>query len=352
MGLVHAAVLVVLALAGAQGKQTKRVKPPAVSAAKTVQAKLSLGRPVQVGTVAIVPIEATLPISRDEYMTLLEAMNAGTVKVVEIQGGGQVNDVEVHNNGDRPILLLAGELLLGGQQDRIVAKDCIVPPHERRKVPVFCVEHGRWNGNPAFQASDTVVVGAVRAAALESKDQSAVWSKVAETNGRAKAAPGTGTIRGTLDDPKIKQGAERLIAQLKKQFQPTGKTVGVIFWMNGEVQTADLFGNPSLFRRNRDKLLRSYAVDAQLASNPKDVPVDSRACARFLADIVAARRGESNRTAMGNSYRIQGGKVTGFESGSGSFDGLSAPKSSGGILMGGAGFNHGTYKPKRGKGGG
>ncbi|AIE84227.1 hypothetical protein OP10G_0859 [Fimbriimonas ginsengisoli Gsoil 348] len=339
-----------LALGGAQAKQTKRVKRPA-QAAKMIQAKLTLGQPVQLGSVAVVPIESTLPLSREEYMTLFEAMKLGVVKVIEVQGGGEVNDVEVENNGTRPILLLAGELLLGGQQDRIVAKDCIVAPHERRRVPVFCVEHGRWNGTPAFQAADTLVVAGVRATASESQDQTKVWAKVAETNGKAKAAPSTGTIRGTLNDPTVKKNADRLLAEMKAKFHQSGKTVGMIFWLNGKVESADIFGNPNLFAHNRDKLLKSYSVDAQLAPHSKKTSVDQKVCSQFLADIVKAGRSRGERSAMGNTFRLQDGAIAGYESGNRSFSGgLASPSS----VIGGSpgGLGHGTYHPKDKKGGG
>ena len=61
--------------------------------------------------------------------------------------GAQVNQLVLMNRGKRPLLLLAGEVVSGGKQDRIIGKDRIVPIGAAPlPLDVFCVEHGRWTG--------------------------------------------------------------------------------------------------------------------------------------------------------------------------------------------------------------
>ena len=63
-------------------------------------------------------------------------------------GGSQVNQLVLMNRGKRPLLLLAGEVVSGGKQDRIIGKDRIVPIGSAPlPLDVFCVEHGRWTGD-------------------------------------------------------------------------------------------------------------------------------------------------------------------------------------------------------------
>jgi hypothetical protein len=335
IGVAKTAAAVMCVVASLAGQNSHR---PAV----TLVPKLSLGRPVQVGTLAIVPIESTLPLAQEQYLTLAQAMKLGAVEIVEVPGQEQVNSLEVRNRSKLPILLFAGELLLGGKQDRIVAKDSIVPGNERRDVPVFCVEHGRWTGSPTFSGGDTFVNDAVRHAALSTADQSAVWSNVAATNGRVAAKPSTGTIRGTLNDPKVKAGSEKLYAQVAIKFKPTTKTVGVICWIDGKILSADVFANPALFAASRAKLFKSYTVDVQLVQRPKVVPIDLQKCSKFLSAIVSARRNLADRSAYGSTYGVQGKDVSGFESGRRGFGG---GLGGGAASAGGAGFGHGTYKP-------
>src|SRR5712691_4134753 len=75
-----------------------------------------------------------------------------------LQGGASVNQLVLINRGKKPLVLLAGELVSGGKQDRIVAKDRIVGPGERPlPLDVFCVEHGRWSSGTQFAAAKIMV---------------------------------------------------------------------------------------------------------------------------------------------------------------------------------------------------
>jgi len=357
--------LLTVALAG--GVQGGKHAP---KTAVALDVKLSLGRPVQVDRITIIPIESTVPLARDQYLTLAEATKFGMVEIVEVPGQEQVNSLEVRNKGKLPILLFAGELLLGGKQDRIVAKDSIVPAHDRRDVPVFCVEHGRWDGKPAFQSGDTLVTDEVRSVALSSQDQGQVWAKVADSNARVAASPATGTFRGTLNSPKTRAESTKALLGLNSRFVATSRTVGVICCINGKIESADIYANPSLFNQSRSKLFHSYALDAAMASKGKSSPADMKKCSAFLAQIVTAKRQKSDSSGYGNTYLISNGALQGYEAGNTRFAGgivggssstgtvtISAGKSSkaGSGRSAGAGeggFSHGTYKPKSDKGGG
>lgn len=61
------------------------------------------------------------------------------------QSGAQVNSLALYNRSGKRLMLLAGEMVVGGRQDRIVQKDTLVPPSPKPlPLAVFCVEHGRW----------------------------------------------------------------------------------------------------------------------------------------------------------------------------------------------------------------
>jgi len=311
--------------------------------AASVDVKLTLGQPIQVGPITIVPIESKAPLARDEYLTLAEASTLGVVEIVEIPGQEEVNSLEVRNHAKLPILLFAGELLLGGKQDRIVAKDSIVPGMQQRNVPVFCVEHGRWDGKPVFQSGDTLVSSRVRNVTLSSASQVQVWDSVAASNKAVAAAPATGTFQGTLNAPKTKAVSTKLFAALSAKFATTPRTVGVICCIGGKIESADIFANADLFRHSESKLFHSYALDASLATDAKSIPADRKACETFLRQIVSARRENTARSKDGVSFAVHAGAMEGFESGRASFKGG---------VGGGAGFGHGTYIPNQAKGGG
>ena len=80
-----------------------------------------------------------------EYITLREALERGVFTVTEVSEGGSVPELMVANKGDVPVLLLDGEELRGAKQNRILNTTILVAPKSSTKVPVSCVEHGRWS---------------------------------------------------------------------------------------------------------------------------------------------------------------------------------------------------------------
>src|SRR5258708_35290831 len=140
------------------------------------------------------------------FLTLDEGLKNGSVEVTEAgkvrglvrhrdngptiwnehPGGDQVNTLVLVNNSNQPLLLLAGEIVTGGKQDRVIAKDRIVPPgSDPIDLSVFCIEPGRWvESSPVFGASAKGVVGSfmvqptVRQQAMVAKDQQQVWNSV------------------------------------------------------------------------------------------------------------------------------------------------------------------------------
>src|SRR5208337_4673508 len=100
--------------------------------------------------------------------------------------GDEVNTLVLVNNSDKPLLLLAGEIVTGGKQDRVIAKDRIVPAgSEPIDLGVFCIEPGRWTASSeTFGASakapahSFMVQPSVRERAMVAKDQQEVWNSV------------------------------------------------------------------------------------------------------------------------------------------------------------------------------
>mgnify|MGYP001485673302 CR=1 FL=1 len=93
------------------------------------------------GALAVLPIMAELPTGPD-YLTLSEALAAGTLVITEINEGGSVPELAVMNEGDLPVLLLDGEELAGAKQNRVVNTTILLKEHSKTVIPVSCVEQG------------------------------------------------------------------------------------------------------------------------------------------------------------------------------------------------------------------
>src|SRR5580692_13123638 len=166
--------------------------------------------PVAYENITIFPVVSSLTQDTSPFLTLDEGLSSGEVVVSE-QGaaglartrdgrpvpvpqyaGASVNQLVLINRGKRPLLLLAGELVSGGKQDRIIGKDRIVPVgSEPLPLDVFCVEHGRWTGaSSQFGQAKTIVHPSVREQAAVAQNQNEVWSAVRSgTLASPKAVP-------------------------------------------------------------------------------------------------------------------------------------------------------------------
>src|SRR5712691_6413411 len=96
-----------------------------------------------------------------------------------LQGGASVNQLVLINRGSKPLILLAGELVSGGKQDRIISKDRIIPAGAQPlPLDVFCVEQGRWSSGAQFSGGKLMVHPSVREKAAVDQEQSKVWDAV------------------------------------------------------------------------------------------------------------------------------------------------------------------------------
>ena len=126
------------------------------------------------------------------YLTLDEALEAGSARVTEVSGGGSVPELQFLNEGDVPVLLLDGEELVGAKHNRVLNLSILAPANESITIPVSCVEAGSWSyRSRKFSSSPRTMYAKARAAKsgqvsrsmMESgarlSDQGALWDDIA-----------------------------------------------------------------------------------------------------------------------------------------------------------------------------
>jgi hypothetical protein len=266
------------------------------------------------GSLDIIPLVIAAPPEVDEDMLVLdEAMKKKLVRIHEVDEGGSVNQLRLTNKAKEPVFLLAGEVILGGKQDRIIGRNTIIPAKTTLDVPVFCVEHGRWDENAKveFKSANALAHGRLRAKA-SFEDQSEVWDEVKSKNDKRKTTNSTDTYRkvatqqsdGTLGDDR--KAVDAALAKLPEKDR--GRMVGYAVAINGAVATVDVFGSPKLFRKLEDKLLKSYlteGVDVKKDKKAKTATVTD--VKKFMADADAAAEAESYATTEA-STAVKAGK--------------------------------------------
>jgi hypothetical protein len=296
------------------------------------------------GSLTVFPVVSTKTFPTGEFLTLDEGLRSGEVVVTEAgnvqglirrgtvpairHGGAEVNRLVLVNNSSRPLLLLAGEIVTGGKQDRVIGKDRIVPPEsDPVDLGVFCVEPGRWVATSEhFGASGTtygnvstmggslkvpapmtmMAQPSVRAKAMGDKDQRAVWDEVrkqtaAETVEVTNAAPMAGrelaqtsSYAKVMENEEVKKQVDAVAKPIEESYQSLIRqlkdrnAVGVVVAVNGRIIWADIFASTNLLEKYWPKLVRSYASEAVVV-RAKDVDVSVTRAQAFLENMEGRR---------------------------------------------------------------
>ena len=97
-------------------------------------------------------------------LTLEEALAKGAVKVHET---GNVNELQIENLGGGEVFVQSGDIVKGGQQDRVLTVSLLLPQKSGR-IPIasFCVEQGRW----AARGKEDVKTFATASASVPSRE--------------------------------------------------------------------------------------------------------------------------------------------------------------------------------------
>jgi hypothetical protein len=214
--------------------------------------------------------------TKGEFLSLAQGLQNKSIEITEKNSarnadGAEVNKLFIQNNSEDTLLLLGGEVIKGGKQDRTIAGDVIVPPNGKKyNVDVFCVEHGRWdydnskgdNAKVKFSAPAAMAKTSVRKEAVVSKDQSKVWDKVSEANTKAGNATITGTYNAFEENVDYQKEEKKYLAYFKDKIKAEKNVVGVLAATGDKVFAADIFANENLFKKRLDLLLPSYINEA------------------------------------------------------------------------------------------
>jgi len=308
------AVIMISSLAAANpgdfAKAPTAPAPPPKPTALSTNSKLLA--PIQVESLTLTPIIKTDAVTeKGDLLVLDEAMSKKLVRIHEV-AEGNVNNLTLTNNADQPLFLLAGEVIIGGKQDRIIGSNTIIPAKKTQTVPVFCVEHGRWEGQTKeFTTAKALAHGRLRGRA-NFDTQSDVWAEVSAKNELRKTKSSTDTYRkvatqqadGTLGSWEKQVTAA--IAKLPAEDQQ--KLVGFAVSLNGKVASVDVFDSPNLFKKLQNKLVRSYITDAIDVKKAKDIkPPTEGQVKDFIADAEKAKEEYSFGTDLSDSSLQKGG---------------------------------------------
>jgi hypothetical protein len=271
-------------------------------------------------------------------LTLKEAM---AQKKVVVHETGDVNQLAIENVSQEEVFVQSGDIVKGGQQDRVLALDLIVPPKSGR-VPIssFCVEQGRWSRRgdesvAAFSMSEKMLVSKdLKIAAKDKASQAEVWENVGKSQeklgkgvavaravspgvvagggGGSGSGSGTGAGAGagpaeysvasaqsasslqlTLENEDVQNTSGEYVKKLSSIIEGKNDVIGFAFAINGQINSADVYSSHALFKKLWPKLLESSAVEA-LGELEKDKTYKAVTVEDVTAFLDEAKAGETD----------------------------------------------------------
>jgi ARG and Rhodanese-Phosphatase-superfamily-associated Protein domain len=270
---------------------------------KQIQIPIQLGEPVEHRGVVVAPLFPRLK-PRAEYATLKEALPLG-FRVAEVDAAGSVPELVAANPLGSNVLLYDGEELLGAKQNRILNVTVLVAARSETRIPVSCVEEGRWHARSFyFGAARHAAYPELRrrkaerlsAAPLErGAAQGEVWQALAEKAGRL----GVHSPTGAQED--VFAARERDLGSLRGAFPLQPGQSGALLAL-GDRLCLDYVSRPEAFARLYSKLLDGYLLDALEVVDGRP----SRDLDAFLAAISAGFLARRPSAGLGEDVRLRG----------------------------------------------
>jgi len=230
--------------------------------------------PFTKGNLTVFLIHGQDKIKGQTFITLQEALVQKKVIVRETR---EVNRLTIENVSSEEVYVQSGDIVKGGQQDRMMAVDLILPPRSGR-VPIdaFCVENGRWSQRGSEQvtvfnsSANTVASREVKLAAKARGSQGEVWREVAVAQDKLSANTGTrvnGAASPTsfqlaLENKDVQKSAENYFTALSSIVEGKTDVIGYVFAINGKINSADVYASSVLFKKLWPKLLKASAIEA------------------------------------------------------------------------------------------
>jgi hypothetical protein len=282
---------------------------------------VTLAPPHRRGPLTLFPL-----IARDApelpYTLMSDALELGALRITEV-GSGTVPELLATNSGDATVLILDGEQLVGARQNRTTNRSLLLPSKSETKIPVSCMEQGRWHFDsdiftspkqcsPASVRRRVREVEAARAGVGEpvpadvlAMAQGAVWDTIALNS----EALGADSATGALDHLYRERGED--LESWMREFPLQPQQVGLLAFLGARPLGMDLIGCVRLYARLHERLLPGYVLDALGARTRARTPSQADA-QRFLDRVAAARRVESPSVGIGR-YAVLSGEVIGGE---------------------------------------
>lgn len=246
-----------------------------------------------------------------------------------------VNNLTVQNKSQDTIYLMAGDVIQGGKQDRVLAVDMIVAPRTISDIPVFCVEPHRWeyidesdsegpvdlavNNNHlaeqnkkiyAFTGYYNVASNDLRKTMKQTNNQQAVWNKVGDLTALNNAESSTGAYTNLENSSSFTNKRNEYIQFFSEKFNHRDDVIGMVAVSGTTVLGTDIFTHPNLFKKQYEVLIHAYITEAM--SSGKKVIMSDESIDRYGKKLVRNFEKAINAKKANQSSYYYNGKLIHF----------------------------------------
>ena len=300
-----------------------RFRTPAAPPPPTHEVQLSnyrLSGPYQHENLTIFMVHGPDQAFSGPYTPLQQAMER---KVVVVHETGEVNELAIENrSAAEEVFVQAGDIVKGGQQDRVLAVDLILPVTSgRMPIDAFCVESGRWTqrgteGMNQFSMSyDMAPSRDLKMATKAYANQERVWQEVETARGELSESlnaevagvASRSSLQLALENDKVQTSAAKYIDKLTPFIDEGSDIIGFVFAINNKLNSGEIYPSNAMFRQFWSRLLKTAAVEAVAESSSADRAADEAVSIEAAGDfLVAAEQGnESLREVTTRTHMLK-----------------------------------------------
>ena len=293
--------------------------PPALARALT---SLDFGAAQNALNLTLVPLLNPAAPAAD-YLPLDVALAKGLAEVTEVSESGSVPELFFRNRGAFKVLLVDGEELVGARQNRVLNLSVLVAPNSALKIPVSCVEQGRWSYRTrAFRSEGRALHARARAEKMAAvsqslrsysqplSDQGALWQEIGRKSAAMEVRSNTAAMAEIFDARRDQ------LADYRRAFHPLPGQIGAAFLVGNRLAGLELFDAASTLEALLPKLADSYAMDAleqfvvrhgekdSASEQPAELAQDTAKA--FIARVLAAKPEQYPGIGLGTTVRLEG----------------------------------------------
>ena len=269
---------------------------------------LSVGEPVHDSGVSVFPLFSDRA-AEPRYRLGKDAIADDTAVVTEIDEAGSVPELVVENKSDIPILFLEGEELIGAKQNRVLNTSVLVAARSTVKIPVSCVEQGRWrHTSRRFAASQSYSPSTLRSIIRKSvhaskrahrghrSDQQAVWRRIAKLQEEHSVESPTHAMADVFE------AVEERITGVKENLQYIEGASGLVVAIGDRIVMMDAFDSLETCRQVWSTIISGIAMDAA-SEEMQECRVDRKDVEELLSRTQSATWEEREAVGEGREYR-------------------------------------------------